>query len=151
MSETMPRKRPFGVTLLLWLVLMVIVWGAVRVSASLRGWEVLAEYGSSLGPLYFLVTGAGWSVAGGALLWSLFTARPWTRRAMPIFALVWLIEYWIERGIFFQASNPNLWFALLGSILMSGIVLVCTFHKSTQVFLTRSEEYEQQIENPDPE
>lgn len=130
---------------------MLVAWGAVRVSASLRGWEVMAEYASSLSPLYFLVTGAGWSVAGGVLLWSLFTLQPWTRRAILISALVWLIEYWIERGVFFQSPNPNLPFAIVGSILMLGMVLVITFHKSTTDFLTRSEAYEQQTENPNPE
>ena len=147
----MTRNRPFGVTLLLVLVLTLIAWGAVRVSAALRGWEVLAEYGSSLSPLYFLVTGAGWGVAGGVLFWRVFSAQPRSRRAILISALVWLIEYWIERTLFFRAVNPNLWFALLGSSLLFGLVFVIASHKSTTDFLTRSEEYEQQIENPDPE
>lgn len=147
----MTRKRPFGVTLLLGLVLTLIAWGAVRVSASLRGWQVLAEYGSSLSPLYFLVTGAGWGVAGGVLFWSLFSAKPGSRRAILISALVWLLEYWIERGLFFRSANPNLWFAILGSSLLFGLLFVIASHKSTRNFLIRSEEYEQQIENPNPE
>jgi hypothetical protein len=130
---------------------MLVAWGAVRVSASLRGWEVMVEYGSSLSPLYFLVTGAGWGVAGGVLMWSLLTRQPWARRAILLSALVWLMGYWVERGVFFQSPNPNLTFAAVSSILMLGIVLVLTFHKSTKLFLTRSEEYEQQTENPNPE
>ena len=147
----MTRNRPFGVTLLLWLVLTLITWGAVRVSASLRGWAVLDEYGSSLSPLYFLVTGAGWGVAGGVLFWNLFRAQPWSRRAILISALIWLIEYWFERLLFFRSVNPNLWFAILGSSLLYGLLFVIASHKSTTDFLTRSEEYEQPTENPNPE
>ena len=147
----MPRKRPFGVTLLLWLVLMLIAWGAVRFFATLRAWDVLLEFKSSLSPLYLSVTGAGWGVAGGVLLWSMFTVKPWTRPAIVVSAVLWLIEYWIERGVFHESPNPNLAFALIVSALMLCIVLASVWHKSTKEFLTRSEEYEQQNESPNSE
>jgi len=71
----MPEKRPFGVTLLLWLVLSLSAWGLVRLLAALRAWDVLYEFGARLSPPYLSITGAGWAVAGGVLLWSLFSGR----------------------------------------------------------------------------
>jgi len=144
----MLKKRPFGVTLLLWLVLILIVWGAVRFLATLHAWDFLLEFESSLSPLYLAVTGAGWSVVGCVLLWSMFINQPWTRQAILIAIVVWLIEYWVER-IFFQAPRANLLFSVTGSVFMLGTVLASTLHKSTRDFFTRSEEYEQQIENSD--
>ena len=142
----MIRKRPFGVTLLLWLVLMLIAWGVLRFFAALRWWDILLEFKSSLSPLYLSITGAGWVVAGGVLLWRMFTGRSWTRWAILISAMIWLIEYWIER-IFFQSPRVDLPFALASTILILSITLVSTLHKSTRDFFTRSEAYEQQNEN----
>ena len=142
----MIRKRPFGVTLLLWMVLMLIAWGALRFFAALRWWDILLEFESSLSPLYLSITGAGWGLAGGVLLWSMFTGRSWTRWAILTSAIFWLIEYWMER-IFFHSARMDLPFALASTVLILSIALVSTLHKSTRDFFTRSEEYEQQNEN----
>lgn len=144
----MTKKRPFGVTLLLWLVLTLMVWGAVRFIATLHAWDFLLEFESSLSPLYLAGTGTGWSLGGCVLLWSMFTNQPWARQAILLAVVVWLIEYWMER-IFFQAPRANLLFSITSSIFILSIVLASTLHKSTRDFFTRSEEYEQQIENPD--
>jgi hypothetical protein len=146
----MLRKRPFGVTLLLWMVLSLLAWGLVRFFATLRAWDILLEFGSSLSPLYLSITGAGWAVAGGVLLWSMFIGKKWTHRAVLTSISVWLIEYWIER-VFHQQPHANIPFAVVGSILIIGMTLIITLHKSTIDFFTRSEEYEQQNEDPDSE
>ena len=142
----MTRKRPFGVTLLLWMVLMLIAWGVLRFFAALRWWDILLEFESSLSPLYLSITGAGWGVAGCVLLCSMFTGRSWTRWAILTSVMVWLIEYWMER-IFFQSPRVDWPFALASTILILSIILVSTLHKSTRDFFTRSEAYEQQNEN----
>jgi len=99
--ESMLRKRPFGVTLLLWLVLSLSAWGALRLLATLRWWDVLNEFEARLSPLYLFITGAGWIVAGVVLLWGLFSAKLWFYRAILIAISLWLVEYWVER-IFFE-------------------------------------------------
>ena len=142
----MPQKRPFGVTLLVWLVLSLLAWGAVRFFASLRWWNVLVEFRSTLSPLYLSVTGAGWSVVGCVLLASLFLGKKWTHRAILTSILIWLIEYWIER-VFFESPRANLPFAVTGSIVILCITLIVTLNKRTQNFFTRSEEYEQRNQN----
>ena len=146
----MLRKRPFGVTLLLWMVLSLLAWGTVRFFATLRAWDILLEFRSNLSPLYLSITGAGWAVAGGVLLWSMFIGKKWTPRAILTSISVWLIEYWLER-VFFQQPRANLPFAVVGSIVILCITLISTIHKSTRNFFTRSEEYEQQNENPGSE
>ena len=143
----MLRKRPFGVTLLIWMVLSLLAWGALRFFTTLRGWDVLIEFRSAVSPWYLSITGAGWGLVGGVLLVSLFLGKKWTARAILTSILIWLIEYWIER-VFYQSPRANLPFAVVGSILILGITLISTLHKSTQNFFTRSEEYEQQNENP---
>jgi len=146
----MSRKRPFGVTLLLWLVLSLSVWGAIRLLAALRWWDVLYEFEARLSPLYLSITGAGWAVAGGVLLWSLFTVKSWARPAILIAALLFLTVYWVER-IAFESPRANLPFALIASILLLTIIFASAFNRKTRNFLTRSEEHEQPDEATDSE
>ena len=94
----MPQKRPFGVTMLLWLVLSLSAWGVVRLVAAFRWWNVLNEFGARLSPLYLSITGAGWIVVGGVLLWSLFSGKTWTRLGIPISIFLWVIEYWAGKA-----------------------------------------------------
>ena len=149
-NESMLRKRPFGVTLLLWMVLSLLAWGPVRFFAALRAWDVLIEFGSRLSPLYLALTGAAWALAGGVLMWSMWVGKKWSHRAILASVLVWLIEYWIER-VFFQAPRANLPFAVAGTLLLACVTSISTFLRSTTEFFTRSEEYEQPDKNPDSE
>jgi hypothetical protein len=142
----MPRKRPFGVTLLLWLVLSLSAWGVVRWLAALRWWDVLVEFEARLTPLYLSITGAGWTLVGIVLLWGIFSGKRWTRLAIPLAIFLWLTEYWVER-LFFEAPRANMPFAFLASLLLLSLTLVCALNRRTRQFLIRSEEHEQPNEN----
>ena len=145
-TESMPHRRPFGVTLLLWLVLCLSAWGLLRFAGALRWWDVLYENEARLGPLYLSITGAGWGVTGIVLLWSIFAIKRWAYLAIPISVLVWLVEYWIER-IFFQGARSNLPFAIIVSVLLLIVTWISAFHRRSKIFLTKSEEHEQPEEH----
>ena len=144
----MLRKRPFSVTLLLWLVLSLSVWGAVRLLAALRWWDVLNEFEARLSPLYLSITGAGWIVAGIVLLWGLFSAKLWILQMIPIAISLWLVQYWVER-LFFESSRANLPFALIASLLLLAVTLLSAFNRRTKEFFIRSEDYEHPNEDRD--
>ncbi|NWG08444.1 MAG: hypothetical protein HXY35_17335 [Chloroflexi bacterium] len=137
----MPHKRPFGVTLLLWMVLSLSVWGAARFVASLRWWGVLSEFEYGLSPVYLSIAGAGWVVAGGVVIWAAMNHRRWAHPALPIFLIGWLFQYWVER-LFFQAERSNLPFAVILSVIFLAVTLACALHRSTKIFFTKSEEHE---------
>ena len=145
-NKPMRRKRPFGVTLLLWMVLSLLAWGVVRFFAAWRAWDVLVEFESSLSPLYLSITGAGWAVAGAVLLWSMWIAKPWSRLAIVVSILLWLSEYWLER-LFFQQPRPNLLFTLAMSAMLVAVTFASALNRSTKNFFTKSEEHEQSNEN----
>ena len=142
-------RRPFGVTLLLWMVLCLSAWGLIRLLATLRWWDVLSEFRASLSPLYLSITGAGWAVAGVVLLWSMWIAKPWSRLAIVVSILLWLAEYWIER-LLFQQPRPNLLFTLAMSALLLAVTFTSALNQSTKNFFTKSEEHEQSNENSAP-
>lgn len=142
------RRRPFGVTLLLWLVLSLSAWGAVRLIAALRFWNLLNEFEARLSPVYFSVTGVGWMVAGAVLLWGLFRGTMWTYWAIPVSITLWIVQYWVER-VFFQSPRANVSFALLSTALLFILTLLSVFNRKTKEFLIRSEEHEQPEPNSD--
>jgi len=141
-------RRPFGVTLLLWLVLSLSAWGVVRLLGAFRWWNVMSEFGPRLDPLYLSITGAGWILIGGVLLWSLFSGRSWTRLAIPAAIFLWIIEYWVER-LFFEAPRENFPFALIASLLLVVVTFVSAFNQKTRRFFIRSEAHEQPYEYSD--
>jgi hypothetical protein len=143
----MPKKRPFGVTLFLWMVLCLSAWGLLRLLAVLRWWDVLDQFQSRLGPAYLAVTGAGWMVMGAVLLWSIWAGKRWAYLAVPISIFIWLAEYWLER-IFFQDPRANLNFMIAITIAISAVTLLITFNRKTKDFLVKSEEHEQPDQNP---
>ena len=139
-------RRPFGVTLHLWMVLCLSAWGLIRLLAALRWWDVLSEFRASLSPLYLSITGAGWAVAGAVLLWSMWIAKPWSRLAIVVSILLWLSEYWLER-LFFQQPRPNLLFTLAMSAMLVAVTFASALNRNTKNFFTKSEEHEQSNEN----
>jgi hypothetical protein len=145
----MSRKRPFGVTLLLWLVLCLSVWGVIRLLGALRLWDALNEFGARLTPPYLSVTAVGWIVVGLVLLWGLFAGKPWIRLAIPAAIFVWLLEYWIER-IFFESPRENLPFALIVSVLLLAVTFAGAYDRKTRRFFTRNEEHEQPNKHKEP-
>jgi hypothetical protein len=145
----MSKKRPFGVTLFLWLVLILSAWGAIRLFAALRWWDVLHEFDARLSPLYLSITGAGWVIAGGVLLWSMWSGKAWARWAIPVSIGIWLLEYWIER-LFFQSPRANLPFALIASALLLILTIAITINRNTKNFFMKSEEHEQPNEDTIP-
>lgn len=141
-EEFAPPKRPFGVTLVLWMVLSLSVWGLLRLFGALSWWDVLSQFRARLGPLYLSITGAGWALVGAVLVWSILSRRRWARLAIPISIIAWLITYWIER-LFFEAPRANLPFTILLSVFILAMTLIVAANRKTKNFFRRSEEHEQ--------
>ncbi|HKY53664.1 MAG TPA: hypothetical protein VJM08_05120 [Anaerolineales bacterium] len=139
-------SRPFGVTLLLWMVLSLSAWGLIRLFAALRWWEILYEFDASLSPFYLSITGVIWGITGVVLLWSIWSGKVWSRMAILAAVVLWLAEYWIER-IFFQEPRANLPFALVLSVLLLAVTLAISLNQNIKNFFTQSEEHEQSNEH----
>jgi hypothetical protein len=143
----MAQKRPFGVTLFLWMVLCLSAWGLLRLIGALRWWEVLDQFNSRLSPQYLAITGAVWMAAGIVLLWGILAVKRWVYLAVPISIFIWLAEYWLER-IFFQDPRANLTFMIAITIATAAVTLLITFNRRTKEFLLKSEEHEQPDQDP---
>ncbi len=138
----MSQPRPASVTLLLWLVLLLSAWGALRFAAALRWWDVLTEFESSLSPLYLSIGGAVWCIAGVVLYRMLATRKRRARSALLAAAVLWYGQFWVER-IFFHTAPSNTGFVLIATTLLLAVIILAVYLPGTKNQFITSEENEQ--------
>jgi hypothetical protein len=129
------------------MVLCLSAWSLLRLLGTLRWWDVLDQFKSSLSPQYLAITGAAWMVTGIVLLWSIYAGKRWAYLALPLSIFLWLAEYWLER-IFFQDPRANLTFMIAVTMAISALTLLITYNPRTKEFFLKSEEHEQPDQDP---
>jgi hypothetical protein len=123
MSAARP-KRPFGVTVLLGLVLMFTGLQLLRAWVAVANWGSLQSLPLQIDPLYFPVSGLVWAAAGAVVTFALWTGKRWAPRVASWGAAAFAAFFWFDH-LWLQQPGPqgsNLPFlavvtlALLGSI-----------------------------------
>lgn len=136
-------KRPASVTTLLWMVLCLTAWNAIRLYAALADWTVLAEFAPRPGPLYIFGSASLWTF-GGAALWLGFRNRsPRARAAAPWMLAAYTAWWWLDR-LLLQQPNPNWPYALIVTIILLAFTATLLYHP-------RTKDYFRQRETHDPE
>lgn len=133
------NKPPFRVTLLLWLVLFLTVWNALRLWTALAWRNVLNEFSAQPTSTITAVSGVFWMVTGIILLWSIWQKKAWASKLLLGVAAGYTVWYWSER-LAWQSPHPNWLFAVIVNLVLIIFILFTT--KS----LTR-ETHERKIEN----
>ncbi len=135
-------KRPFSVTILLWLVLSLTAWSGLRLYSAVRWWSPLLEFASPPGPLYIALSGGIWLTTSIVLLWGMGQAKAWIRYGLFGTGAGFAAWYWCDRFLF-QMSNPNWQFALLATALLVIVVSVCVFVPGTKTFFAKRDAHDQ--------
>ena len=134
-------KRPFSVTILLWLVLSLTAWSGLRLYSAIAWWSPLLEFASPPSPWYIAISGGVWLVASIILLWGMWQAKAWIRYALLGCGAGYTVWYWCDR-ILLQTSNTNWPFALFVTVTLLIILIVCVFIPGTKTFLSKSEAHD---------
>ena len=134
-------KRPFSVTILLWLVLSLTVWSGLRLYSAIRWWYTLFEFAAMPSPWYIAISGGIWLIASITLLWGMWQAKAWIRYALLGTGAGFTIWYWCDR-LFFQMPSYNWLFALLANVLILIVLSVCVFVPGTKTFLSKREAHD---------
>lgn len=133
-------KRPFPVTLALWVVLFTLIWNIIRVWTALAWNNVLTEFSVSLLPIASAIIGGIWVVLCYFICWSIWQGKAWSGKMLLGSATSYTVWYWSER-LFFQNPRPNALFAVIVNL---GLMIVIYFaYKSIS-----REAYERENENP---
>ncbi len=105
-------RRPFPVTMMLWLVLTTIIWNILRVWTSMAWKNVLIEFSASIPPITSATIGGIWVVIGGFLYTSIWQGKAWAGKMLLGTAAGYTIWYWSER-LFFHNPRPSVVFAVI--------------------------------------
>ena len=130
-------KKPFRVTLLPWLVLLLTSWNALRVWTAFSWRNVLNEFHGA--PIYIGISGLIWTGVGIWLLLSLWLKKPFARTLLIVSAISYSVWIWIER-LFLQTARENWPFALVINLVLLSFVLFSSNYWKREAHERKSED-----------
>ncbi len=136
-------KLPFRVTLLIWLVLSLTAWNALRLWTSLAWRNALLEFSTRPNPMVITASSLMGIITGLILIWGIWQNKNWTVKLLLGAAVGYSVWYWTERLIW-QQPRPNWLFAVIVNLVLFAFVLFCSRS------LTR-EAYERKPQHPEIE
>lgn len=139
-------KRPSSVTTLLWLVLCLVLWNAIRAIAALSNWTLLKEFAPRPGPIYIFISASFWAVSGFALWLALRRRRITSARKPLTFIVGYAIWRWADR-LLLGGAGVNWPFVLGATILLCFWAIALVFHPRTTEYFSQRETYD--INPPD--
>jgi len=118
-TEQQLKKRPFLVTLLAVLVLIISCINLIRLIEAIRMWDFLASL-PGVPPLYIALTGLFWVLVGFPLAWGLWRGHPQAPLATHILVFACALYYWFDRIFIAQTINAtsNWLFAVIVTVVM---------------------------------
>jgi hypothetical protein len=135
-------KHPNTVTTLLWVVLCLTAWNAIRLFASIADWTLLTEFAPRPGPLYIAFSAAFWTLSGVALWITIRRRSPRAWLATALYFSGYALWWWGDR-LLLQAPRPNWPFAIVATILILAMVAILLYHPHTRAYLQSRETHEQ--------
>lgn len=136
-------KRPFTVTLTIWLVLILASWNALQAWTSIAWQNILMEFSVQLPPMINIISGILWFLTGIVLLIGMWQKKAWSAKLLLGAAVGYTVWFWSERFIW-QNPRPNVLFVIL--VNLACLIVIYFASKS----LSR-EAYERNTENPEIE
>lgn len=121
----MSGERPFSVTLLLFGVLINAVFYINRFYQALKLWDFLTKLPLSISPIYFILTGLLFGMAGLIVAWGLWVGGSWAPRATRVYVLAIAVYYWLDRLLIVNSeiSRESSLISVIGTI----VILPLTF------------------------
>ena len=138
------EAHPFGITFLAVFVICAAAWNGLRLGEAIFFWKTFAGYGAY--PLYILLSGGFWLIAGLLLLWGLWQGKTWGWLAAIGCAAGYTIWYWVDRLVL-QQPHANWPFALVANIVLLLLFLIPLCLSNTRLFFQR-DIYERKPQDP---
>ncbi|MBI5934463.1 MAG: hypothetical protein HY867_12210 [Chloroflexi bacterium] len=142
-------KRPFAVTTLLFAVLCLTSWNAIRLYAAISDWDSLAEFAPHPGPIYIATTASFWTLSGLALFNFLRRPSARARRFAAIYVFGYTAWAWTNR-LLLQEARPNWPFALIATLVFLALFSALLFEKNLGNYFQQRENNDQQNKDSNP-
>lgn len=89
-------RRPNSVTILMLGVLIITALNLTRLVLGIREWDFLVSW-PGVSPLYIVLSGLAWTLAGIPLLYGLWRAKNWAPRLLQAVGLTYALYFWLDR------------------------------------------------------
>ncbi len=121
--------RPRGVTILLWLVLILAVFHLTRFQQSILRWEFLQVH-LPFSPVYLAISGIFWGLVGLFMAWAIWVKQPWTPKTVTAASLLASLNYWLERIFLARSPDRNINWQFV--VVVNALILVFIFFQLRQ-------------------
>ena len=122
--------RPFSVTIIIWLVLIIAVSNLIRLARTICQWDFLLGL-IDIHPVYLIITGLVWGIFGLVLVWGLVKAHRWSYSMVRWGAVLYIIYIWVDR-LFISSptirSTNNLFVSIVSMLVLAWVVWVFSRH-----------------------
>jgi len=117
-------KRTFELKLLIAEMLILSLYGWLRLEQAIVGWDWLIQVGIRPGPGYLVISGLLWGLAGAGAGVALLVRWRWSPLIACLGALFCALLYWFERLVFTRSNDnlSNIPFAVVLTLLGLGLV-----------------------------
>jgi len=115
-------KRSLSLKFLTVVMLLISLFGWLRLQQAISNWDFLQQLGIHPGPLYLALGGILWGVLGLSAAFSLWYCLSWSVIFTEASALVFAASYWLNRLAFDRtaASQTNAYFAI--GLTIAGLI-----------------------------
>lgn len=135
-------KRSFLVTLLVWTVLILTIYNAVRLGTALAQWDLILKRMPVPGPFYIAITGLFWTLVLVGVSLNIWFAWKWVRPTTAVVLLLYSAYYWLDR-LLFQSAQPreNWLFSLVLTILFWLFSALALFMPGSRKYFNKQREH----------
>ena len=141
--------RPSPVTTLVWMVLCLTAWNAIRLFAAVADWNLLAEFAPRPGPLYISLSAAFWTLGGVAAWRAIRRPSRRARLAAALYLSGYTLWWWADR-LLLQVPRPNRPFALAATVVLLALAASLIFNRKTIAYFQQRETHDQTHTDQDP-
>ena len=123
--------RPFSVTIIIWIVLIIAVSNLIRFVRTIIQWDFLLDL-INIHTVYMLASGLVWGIFGIALVWGLIRAYQWSYYVLRWGAALYIVYIWFDRLYFSSPAvrnTNNLFVSIVSLLVMVWIIWVFTRHE----------------------
>ena len=104
----MTVKRPFGVTLVVVVVLLLAAWNAGQAAVAAQQLSFMRGLGVGVPGEILIVIGATWAIGFWVATWGLWRLKAWGRHWTLIVIVAYQLQMWIERFTLERSSYEAL-------------------------------------------
>jgi hypothetical protein len=127
---------------MLFVVLSLSAWNAIRLVAAISEWDLLAEFAPRPGPLYITASASFWTLTGLALWMAIRRRNRYAQLATAAYVTGYAVWWWADR-LLLQVPQANGPFAAILTVFLLVVTAFDIFNRKSTRYFSQRETHEQ--------